>query len=124
MPKIKYLGPPRVEVNELAALFTAYRRARKMSSADIAREIGCSPSNARCQMNKPGEDWNIGQLVKYCDVLGIPYEQALAAAAKKAAPRVAARESGSRNKFNRAHCSRKEQKWQQQPRETPSATGA
>ena len=33
-------------------------------------------------------------------------------------------ESGSRNKFNRAHCSRKEQKWQQQQKETPSATGA
>lgn len=80
MPKVKWIQP--VKVNELAALFTAYRRARRMNSEQIAREIGCSPSNARYQMNKPGRDWNIGQLLRYCDVLGIPYEEALSAAAK------------------------------------------
>lgn len=82
MPKVTWIKPTPVKVNELAALFTAYRRARNMSSAAIAAEIGCSPSNARCQMNKPGKEWNIGQLLRYCDVLGIPYDEALTAAAK------------------------------------------
>jgi hypothetical protein len=34
-------------------------------------------------MNKPGREWQIGMLLKYCDVLGIPYEEALKAAARK-----------------------------------------
>ena len=79
MPKVKWIRP---KVNELAALFRAYKKARKISSAEIAYEIGCSPSNVRCQMNKPGTEWNIGQLVKYCDVLGIPYADAFEAAIK------------------------------------------
>lgn len=80
VPKVKWIQP--VKVNELAALFSAYRKARKMTSADIAQEIGCSDSNARCQMNKPGKEWNIGMLLRYCDALGIPYEEAFKAAIK------------------------------------------
>ena len=79
MPKVTWRKP---KVNELAALFKAYRDARHMTSAQIAEKIGCTAQNARVQMNKPGKDWNIGQLLRYCDVLGIPYEEALAAAAK------------------------------------------
>lgn len=80
MPKIKWIQP--VKKNELAALFTAYRKARNMTSTQIAEKVGCTPQNARVQMNKPGTEWNIGQLLKYCDALGIPYEEALSAAAK------------------------------------------
>ena len=79
MPKIKWIKP---KVNELAALFRAYRTARNMTSTQIAEKIGCTPQNARVQMNKPGREWNIGQLLRYCDVLGIPYDEALQAAAK------------------------------------------
>lgn len=79
MPKLTWIKP---KVNELAALFAAYRKARNMTSTQIAEMIGCTPQNARVQMNKPGREWNIGQLLRYCDVLGIPYEEALAAAAK------------------------------------------
>ncbi len=70
------------KVNHLAALFRTYRQARHMTSTQIAEAIGCTPQNARVQMNKPGKDWNVGMLLRYCDVLGIPYEEALAAAAK------------------------------------------
>lgn len=79
MPKVKWIKP---KVNELAALFRAYRKARNMTSVQIADAIGCTPQNARVQMNKPGRDWNVGMLLRYCDVLGIPYEDALEAAAK------------------------------------------
>lgn len=79
MPKVTWIKP---KVNELAALFSAYRKARHMTSAQIADAIGCTPQNARVQMNKPGRDWNVGTLLRYCDVLGIPYDEALQAAAK------------------------------------------
>lgn len=80
VPKVKWIRP--VKVNELAALFSAYRKARGMTSAEIAAEIGCTAQNARVQMNKPGTEWNIGQLLRYCDVLEIPYSEALEAAIK------------------------------------------
>lgn len=79
MPKVKWIKP---KVNELAALFRTYRTARRMTSTQIAEKIGCTPQNARVQMNKPGKDWNVGMLLRYCDVLGIPYDEALQAAAK------------------------------------------
>jgi hypothetical protein len=80
VPKVKWIQP--AKVNELAALFYKYRRARGMTSKDIADQIGCSDSNARVQMNKPGREWQIGQLLRYCDTLGIPYTEALEAAIK------------------------------------------
>ncbi|MBQ9662089.1 MAG: helix-turn-helix domain-containing protein [Oscillospiraceae bacterium] len=80
MPKVTWISQPKPKVNELAALFRAYRKARNMTSDDIGKAVGCTPQNARYQMNKPGTDWNIGQLLKYCDVLGIPYEDAFKAA--------------------------------------------
>lgn len=79
MPKVKWIKP---KVNELAALFATYRKVRHMTSTQIAEKIGCTPQNARVQMNKPGRDWNVGMLLQYCDVLGIPYDEALQAAAK------------------------------------------
>lgn len=79
MPKIKWIQP---KVNELAAVFRAYRKATGMSSADIGKALGVTPENARYQMNKPGRLWNVGKLCEYCDVLGIPYDIAFAAAAK------------------------------------------
>ena len=62
MPKVTWIKP---KVNELAALFSTYRKARGMTSAQIAEEIGCTAQNVRVQMNKPGSDWNIGQLLPH-----------------------------------------------------------
>ena len=80
MPKVTWMKQP---VNELASVFAKYRRKKRMSSAQVADMIGCTPQNARVQMNKPGKAWNVGQLMLYCDVLGIPYDEAFAAASKK-----------------------------------------
>lgn len=82
MPKVKWISQPKPKANELAALFHAYRVARRMTSAQIGEAVGTSAAYARYQMNKPGKEWNIGQLLLYCDVLGIPYDDALEAAAK------------------------------------------
>lgn len=73
MPRVKLIRP---QVNHLAAVFAAYRKERHMTSVDVARMIGCTPQNARVQMSKPGKEWNVGMLMKYCDALCIPYEEA------------------------------------------------
>ena len=87
MPRVTWLNvkakeAPKVKVNYLAALFTAYRKERKITSVDMAEKLGCTAQNVRVQMSKPGTEWNIGKLLAYCDVLGIPYCDALEAAAK------------------------------------------
>lgn len=79
MPKVTWIKP---KVNELAALFSTYRKDRQITSVQIAEKIGCTPQNCRVQMSKPGKDWNIGMLLRYCDAIGIPYDEALSAAAK------------------------------------------
>lgn len=84
MPRLTWINkksPPKV--NYLAALFREYRRATGITSADMAEKLGCTPENARCQMNKAPAAWNIGQLIRYCDILGIPYTDAFEAAVKK-----------------------------------------
>ena len=82
MPKVNWIKPP-PKVNYLAAVFRAYRKETGMTSADIGKALGCTPENVRCQMNKPADQWNVGQLMKYCDILHIPYDVAFAAAAQK-----------------------------------------
>lgn len=81
MPKVTWRSPPKI--NYLAALFSAYRKERNMTSEDIAKKIGCTAQNVRVQLNKPAEDWNIKRLKQYCAVLNIPLEEALMAAAGK-----------------------------------------
>ncbi|MBS7403109.1 MAG: helix-turn-helix transcriptional regulator [Oscillospiraceae bacterium] len=78
MPKVTWRTP---KVNYLAAMFSAYRKARGMSSVDVAKKVGCSPQNVRVQLNKPADQWNVGQLKKHCKALDIPLEEACRAAA-------------------------------------------
>ena len=84
MPRLTWTdrGKPELkpEVNHLAAVFRAYRKSSGMSSEKIGEALGVTAENARYQMNKPGRYWNVGQLCRYCDVLGIPYEEAFRAA--------------------------------------------
>ena len=53
-----------------------------MSAEEMGKRLGVTADNVRHQIGKPADQWNIGQLKRYCDVLGIPYGEALDAAAK------------------------------------------
>lgn len=86
MPALTWIQKTEPKINYLAGLFRDYRKAAGMTSAMIAGEVDCSAENARCQMNKPAEQWNVGQLMRYCDVLGIPYEEAFEAVIKSRRP--------------------------------------
>ena len=70
------------KVNYLAALFRAYRKTTGLNSTMIGAKVGCTADNARRNMNKPGENWTIGSLLCYCDVLGIPRTEAFDMAQK------------------------------------------
>ena len=93
MPTLTWIRKTEPKINYLAGLFRTYRKERAMTSAMIADEVDCSEENVRCQMNKPAEQWNVGQLMRYCDVLGIPYEEAFEAVVKSRRPAV---ETGKR----------------------------
>ena len=49
MPKVKWISQPKPKVNELAALFHAYRVARRMTSEQIGEAVGTSAAYARYQ---------------------------------------------------------------------------
>ena len=80
MPKVSW-GKPKV--NYLAALFRTYRKEKRMTSEQIGKLLGVSAVSVRAQMNKDAEKWRIGDLKLYCEALGIPIEDALAAAIQK-----------------------------------------
>ena len=80
MPRVRWAKPKR---NYLAELLRAYRKERKMTSDQLAKVLGVTPSTVRAQLNKPADKWQIGRLKEYCDVLGIPYDEAVMAAIQK-----------------------------------------
>jgi hypothetical protein len=85
MPTLTWIdkNPPKRKVNYLAALMRQYKLDRKMTSAQMAEALYCKPESVRRQFGKPADTWRVGTIIDYCDVLGIPYEEAFAAAAKK-----------------------------------------
>lgn len=81
MPRLRSLRPKR-PVNHLAALLREHKRASGMTSEDLGRQLGCSADHVRHQIGRPADAWTVGQIKRYCDAIGIPYEEAFAAAAK------------------------------------------
>ena len=81
MPKVRSLKP-KPKPNYLAASLREYKRLAGMTSADIAAELGCTPDNVRGQIAKPADRWTIGQLRRYCEILGAPLAEVLAEAAR------------------------------------------
>ena len=81
MPQVKWIKPEK-PVNHLRALFSAYRSANGLTSENVAAKLGCTPENVRSQWCKPTKSWKIGDLLRYCDAMGIPVAEALEAAAK------------------------------------------
>ena len=80
MPKVKWCKVP-PKVNYLAALFKAYKKANKISTAAMAEKLGCSQQNVAQQISRDTDLWTIGQLKKYSAAAGVPLEEAVRAAA-------------------------------------------
>jgi len=83
MPKVKWIGGKKPKpVNHLAGVLRAYKLASGKTSEQIGQELGVTGSHVRQHIGRPADAWNVGDLKRYCDVLGCPYDEALAAAAK------------------------------------------
>ena len=80
MPKVKWckVAP---KINYLRPLFDAYRRANKITTADMAKVLGCSQQNVAQQISRDTDLWTIGQLKKYSAAAGVTLEEAVRAAA-------------------------------------------
>ncbi len=81
MPKVTWCKV-KPKVNYLAALFGAYQKACGMTQEQVAKKVGCSVPNVSMQIGKDVDLWTVGQIRKYCKALGIPFEDAMSAAAK------------------------------------------
>lgn len=85
MPKVTWIGTKRRQpkpYNALAAVLRGYKLASGLTSAEIGDKLGITPEHARRLIGRPADQWNIGALKRFCDVIGCPYEEALSAAAK------------------------------------------
>ena len=78
MPKLTWCYQ-KPEVNRLEMLLKAYEKAAGLNSAKMAVRLGCSADNVRAQLRKPADQWRIGMLKRYCEVVGCPLEEAFAA---------------------------------------------
>lgn len=79
MPKVNWTR----KRNHLAELLRAYKQERKITSVVLGKTLGISPEAVRKQLTKPVDRWTIGQIKRYCDILSVPYEEAVLAAIQK-----------------------------------------
>ena len=69
--------------NYLSEMLKRYKKAQKLSDDEIAERTGACRKTVNTRLNQKPEAWNIGELMRYCDILGAPIDEALAMAAKK-----------------------------------------
>ena len=75
MPKLTWMNKP-PKVNRLEACLKMYKRAAGMTSDGLGAKLGCTGNAVRQQLRKRPEEWNIGALLRYCEALGCPPEEA------------------------------------------------
>lgn len=76
----KYCKPKVPPRNELSELLKHYKNASGMTGDEMARKLGTSRPTVSHKLNQSADAWNIGDLRNYCDLLGVPFADALDAA--------------------------------------------
>lgn len=69
--------PPAPRPNYLAEYLRSCRKASKLTSDMIAEHTREYPSTVRRKMVQEPEKWQIGDLKRYCEILGASYPEAL-----------------------------------------------
>lgn len=83
MPKVNLLRQKKTKPhNHLAACLRGYKLSSGLTSQDIADQLCVTADTVRHQIARPADQWRIGDLKRFCDVIGAPYDEALQAAAK------------------------------------------
>lgn len=78
MPRVTFLDKKK-KLNYLSGLLRMYKDAAGLTSAQIANEIGYQPDSVRRKFNGPVEGWRVVDLIRVCDLLGVPVEEAIEA---------------------------------------------
>ena len=75
----KYSKPKIPPPNYLSEMLKRYKKAQKISDDTLAQKLGTSRQTVSTRLNQEPDAWNVGDLRKYCGLLGVPFEDALAA---------------------------------------------
>ncbi len=81
MPKVTWCKV-KPKVNYLAAAFSAYKKANKLTDEQIAEKLGCTRQSVNARLKTDAGSWTLNSLKKYSAAFGIPFEEAMSAAAK------------------------------------------
>lgn len=81
MPKLTWMNkaPP---VNVLSALFRERMRMQRIRSDDVGKAFGCTGDNVRAMLRRPAKKWKVGDIMTFCDAIGVSYEEAFDAATR------------------------------------------
>lgn len=85
MPKVTWIGakkPKPKPFNALAAVLRGYKLASGLTADQIGKRLGVTGDHVKHMIARPADQWNIGALKRFCDVIGCPYQEALEAAGK------------------------------------------
>ena len=78
MPKTKltakYCGP---KVNFLRETLKVYKRSSGLTDENIAERMGWSRKKASNALNQPADAWRLGELKRYCRIVGCPLAEAV-----------------------------------------------
>ena len=75
--------PPVPKPNYLAEYLRSCRKASKLTSDMIAEQTREYPSTVRRKMTQEPEKWQLGDLKRYCEILGASYKEALRLAGER-----------------------------------------
>lgn len=73
MPKIKWLTP--VKADHVKELITRYMQGRKLTYAEIAKDVGMTMDSAKTKKSRGGGSFTVDDLRKWGKALGIPPEE-------------------------------------------------
>lgn len=65
----------------LAMLIDFTRRQQNITLDQIGDKFGATRQTVAKQLKRDGKQWRVGEILAYCDILDIPYQDALAVAA-------------------------------------------
>ena len=55
---------------------------QRIRSDDVGKAFGCTGANVRTMLRRPAKKWKVGDIMTFCDAVGVPYEEAFDAATK------------------------------------------
>lgn len=75
----KYCKPKVPPPNYLSELLKRYKKAQTITDDQLAEKFRTCRKTVNSRLNQNADDWNIGELRRYCEALNVPFSDAMAA---------------------------------------------